>query len=100
MSLVGDTIRAARRRAGMTQQDVGRRAGVTKCHVSLCETGRAGFGPETVAAVAAVVGLDPRRVVACNYLQRIPPDAWPDVAAEIGRRRRNRKLNRPARGRR
>jgi transcriptional regulator with XRE-family HTH domain len=90
MSIVGDTIRTARRRAGLTQSDVGRAAGVTKCHVCLVETDRAGFGPETLAAVAETVALDARRMVALNYLQRIPADVWPDVAAEIRRRARAR----------
>ena len=55
---IGATIRARRKRLGMTQQDVAEIAGLQRQTISRVEAGNNVVAVATVARVAIVVGLD------------------------------------------
>jgi len=65
MSMGGDLIREARRRAGLTQRELAERAGTTQSVVARWESGRVDPGFDTVrhvlraAGFNLLVGLDP-----------------------------------------
>jgi len=55
---IGAAIRTRRKQIGMTQQDVAEIAGLQRQTISRVEAGNNAVAVETVARVAAVVGLD------------------------------------------
>lgn len=61
--LVGDRVRSARMRAGLTQQDLGSRAGITKNSVYLLETGRMGTTLLTLCNIALALGREPAELL-------------------------------------
>ena len=54
---IGERIRAARERAGLTQAALALKVGVTRSAVAQWETGRAGQVGSHLAQIAAVLGL-------------------------------------------
>lgn len=59
LGVVGDELRESRLSTGLTQDDVGRAAGVSRAEVSRIERGSAPHVPyERLVVVAAVLGLD------------------------------------------
>ncbi|MEO6059660.1 MAG: helix-turn-helix domain-containing protein [Candidatus Limnocylindria bacterium] len=56
--MVGDSLRTARRAAGLSQRTVARRAGMTQMQVSRIERSEVGAGIRVLATLAAIVGLD------------------------------------------
>lgn len=56
--MVGDSLRTARRAAGLSQRTVARRAGMTQMQVSRIERSEVGAGIRELATLAAIVGLD------------------------------------------
>ena len=59
---LGEALRAARERAGLSQGAVIRRARVSQSQYVQVELGRLRFGRERLARVAHVLGLDPEEL--------------------------------------
>ena len=55
---VGESLRRLREDAGLSQAEVARAASVHPSYVPLIETGQRAAGPETLAAIAAVLGAE------------------------------------------
>jgi transcriptional regulator with XRE-family HTH domain len=58
----GSALRAARRRAGLSQVEAARRAGITQGHWSGAETEREYPSLETVLRLARAIGADPQEL--------------------------------------
>lgn len=54
-----EVLRAARVRAGYTQESLARAIRVTSGYISQIELGRAGMRPPTCVAIARELGIDP-----------------------------------------
>jgi ribosome-binding protein aMBF1 (putative translation factor) len=78
-SRFGSTLRAARRRVGLTQVKLSRRSELEKSYVCRLETGVRHPSRETVAAIAAVTPRD--RVALYLSAGFIPPEYLHDLPA-------------------
>lgn len=57
-SVFGRNLRAARRKAGLTQAELGERTGLTQQYVSHVEAGHQNITIETMVALARIVGQE------------------------------------------
>ncbi|MGH2928012.1 MAG: helix-turn-helix domain-containing protein [Solirubrobacteraceae bacterium] len=74
-AVAGSLVREARRRAGISQVELGRRAGVTQSVVSAYESGRRQPSLPTLAQLVRAAGLELDMVVRAAALGRSPAQA-------------------------
>lgn len=71
MTAFGSALRAARRAAGLTLEQVAARLGVSVPYLSDVELGnRSPLADERIAEVAAIVGADPRELEVAKAVDR------------------------------
>jgi transcriptional regulator with XRE-family HTH domain len=55
--IMGERLRAARTRKGISQEELARQAGVSRVHISQMETGRGAMSIGNIRAIARVLGV-------------------------------------------
>ena len=71
----GENLRLARAEAGLTQTQLAERAGLSRQHISLLESGTANVKLETVATIARAVGQDPNHLLEGVFTTSSPGEA-------------------------
>lgn len=87
---MGERIAAARKHAGLTQEEVAERLGITQTHVSHIERGRNLPAPDVMRKLPRVLPVDPRELLALAGFMDPPRGdepvtAPPDVAQVLKR---------------
>ncbi len=79
-------LRAIRRRAVMSQEELAARSGVARDTISKLETGRRRAYPSTVRKLAGGLGVEPQMLImgSVEYLDEPPGDRRPEESGDRG----------------
>lgn len=69
-----ERLAAIRKKAGLTQAQVGKLAGMQQSHVTLLESGQSNVSLRTLAKVADVLGVGPRDLLPVGKVLEFSPD--------------------------
>ena len=88
-NLVGLKIRALRRRSGLTQGELARRAGISPSYLNLIELNKRAVGGALVDRIAAASSAAMRNCASSQTSTRLPPNPRSPAPPGIPVRQRN-----------